>query len=42
MSADDSTILIDKGNLLQGIMNKSIIGDGAGGLIHTVWLDENP
>ncbi len=22
-------------------MNKNIIGDGAGGLIHTIWLDEN-
>lgn len=23
-------------------MDKKIIGDGANGLIHTIWLDESP
>lgn len=42
MCLDDSTIYIEKGELLCGIMNKNITGDGAGGLIHTMWLDVSP
>ena len=38
-SEDDSTVIVQQGQLMQGIMSKSIMGDGAGGLIHTIWLD---
>jgi len=33
------SIYIYKGELIQGYMNKSIVGDGPGGLVHLIWLD---
>jgi len=42
MSKDDSTVVVQNGELLIGIMNKSIVGDGPGGLVHTIWLDMDP
>ena len=41
-SADDSTVLVQQGQLMSGVMMKQIVGDGAGGLVHTVWLDLGP
>jgi len=41
-SEDDSEVYILRGRLIQGIMNKAIVGDGAGGLVHIIWLDLSP
>jgi len=38
----DSTIYIQKGELISGVMIKAIVGDGAGGLVHNIWLDITP
>ncbi|GMI36943.1 hypothetical protein TrCOL_g7025 [Triparma columacea] len=35
----DSQVVIRKGELLAGIVDKKTIGTGMGGLIHTSWLD---
>ncbi|KAL4480822.1 hypothetical protein ABPG72_001691 [Tetrahymena utriculariae] len=35
----DESIYIYKGELIQGYMNKAIVGDGPGGLVHLIWLD---
>lgn len=35
----DGTVFILRGELLSGVMMKEIVGDGAGGLVHTIWLD---
>jgi len=35
----DSRVIIKKGELLTGIIDKKTIGTGMGGLIHTSWLD---
>ena len=35
----DESLYIEKGELLQGIMMKNYVGDGPGGLVHTIWLD---
>ena len=38
----DSTVVIQKGEVLSGIIAKSIVGASAGGLIHIVWKDLGP
>jgi len=39
---DDSTYIIQKGELIQGNMHKGIVGNAAGGLIHIVWKELGP
>lgn len=34
--------MIEKGELLTGMLDKGIVGSAAGGLIHIVWLDFGP
>ena len=36
---DDSSVYILRGELLSGTLMKAIVGDGAGGLVHNIWLD---
>ena len=38
----DDTVIIQKGEVLSGIIAKSIVGAAAGGLIHIVWKDLGP
>ena len=35
---DDSSMIIRKGELLSGALQKEVVGSGAGGLIHSIWL----
>lgn len=42
LNPKDNSIIIDKGELLTGALNKEIIGSGAGGLVHISWLDVSP
>ena len=35
-------MLIRKGELLSGALQKEIVGSGAGGLIHSIWLEIGP
>ena len=34
----DVTMIIKKGELLSGALQKEVIGSGAGGLVHSIWL----
>ena len=38
----DISMLIRKGELLSGALQKEIVGSGAGGLIHSIWLEIGP
>jgi DNA-directed RNA polymerase II subunit RPB1 len=38
----DSNVLIKDGQLLCGVMNKSVVGSAGGGLVHIVWRDQGP
>ena len=42
MSKNDDAIVIQQGEVLQGIIAKGIVGAAAGGLIHIVWKDLGP
>lgn len=35
---DDSSMIIRKGELLSGALQKEVVGSGAGGLVHSIWL----
>jgi DNA-directed RNA polymerase II subunit RPB1 len=39
---DDSSMIIRKGELLSGALQKEVVGSGAGGLVHSIWLDIGP
>ena len=41
-SIADESVVIQRGELLAGICNKSIVGNASGGLIHIVWKDLGP
>jgi DNA-directed RNA polymerase II subunit RPB1 len=38
----DSGMIIRRGELIMGALQKEIVGSGAGGLIHNIWLDIGP
>ena len=38
----DSNVLVKKGELLCGIMNKGVVGARGGGLVHLTWRDLGP
>ena len=35
---DDNSMIIRKGDLLSGALQKEVVGSGAGGLVHSIWL----
>jgi DNA-directed RNA polymerase II subunit RPB1 len=39
---DDSSMIIRKGEILTGALQKEVVGSGAGGLVHSIWLDIGP
>ena len=39
ISPYDTTVIIQQGELLSGILNKSVVGSAAGGLVHIIWKD---
>ena len=42
LSQRDGKIIIEKGELLCGLLDKGTVGNAAGGVIHTIWLDDGP
>lgn len=42
LNAEDSSMIIRRGELIMGALQKEIVGSGAGGLIHQIWLDHGP
>lgn len=38
----DGKIIIEKGELLTGMLDKGTVGNTSGGVIHHIWLDEGP
>jgi hypothetical protein len=34
----DTNMIIRKGQLITGAMQKDLVGSGAGGLVHSIWL----
>jgi DNA-directed RNA polymerase II subunit RPB1 len=38
----DTNMIIRKGQLLSGALQKEIVGSGAGGLVHSTWLEIGP
>ena len=36
---NDSLIILKKGELLAGMLDKSIVGTSSGGLLHYIWLE---
>ena len=38
----DSVVVIQSGEIMQGIIQKKIVGNAAGGLIHVTWKDIDP
>ena len=38
----DVRMVIKKGELLSGALQKEIVGSGAGGLVHSIWLEIGP
>lgn len=38
----DTNMIIRKGQLLSGALQKEIVGSGAGGLVHSIWLEIGP
>ena len=39
---DDNSMIIRKGELLSGALQKEVVGSGAGGLVHSIWLEIGP
>lgn len=42
MSPKDDTVVIQQGDLLAGVVQKKIVGNTHGGLIHIIWKDLGP
>ena len=38
----DVSMLIKKGQLITGALQKEVVGSGAGGLVHSIWLEIGP
>lgn len=38
----DSYMIIRKGELISGALQKEVVGSGAGGLVHSIWLEISP
>lgn len=34
----DTSMIIKKGELVSGALQKEVVGSGAGGLVHSIWL----
>ncbi len=41
-SPNDSVVLISKGELISGIVNKATAGNSHQGLIHIIWRESGP
>ena len=41
-SARDTEILIEKGTVLTGIIDKRTVGGNSGTLIHVIWMEHGP
>lgn len=41
-SPADTQVLVEKGELLAGILCKKTVGSGAGGLVHIIWEEHGP
>lgn len=39
LSLRDGKIIIEKGVLLSGMLDKGVVGSSAGGIVHIIWLD---
>ena len=39
---EDKNVYISKGELVCGLINKGIIGNSSGGMIHIIWKDHGP
>jgi DNA-directed RNA polymerase II subunit RPB1 len=39
LTLTDSLLILDKGEILSGMFDKSIIGTSSGGLLHCIWLE---
>lgn len=35
---DDTSMVIRRGELISGALQKEVVGSGAGGLVHAIWL----
>lgn len=35
---DDTSMVIRNGELISGALQKEVVGSGAGGLVHAIWL----
>jgi DNA-directed RNA polymerase II subunit RPB1 len=42
LSTRDTTVLIERGQLIMGILDKGVVGNTSGGLLHYIWLDHGP
>ena len=38
----DTNMIIKKGELVSGALQKEVVGSGAGGLVHSIWLEIGP
>lgn len=38
----DISMIIRKGELITGALQKEVVGSGAGGLVHSTWLEISP
>lgn len=36
---DDTSMVIRNGELISGALQKEVVGSGAGGLVHAIWLE---
>lgn len=36
---DDTSMVIRNGELVSGALQKEVVGSGAGGLVHSIWLE---
>lgn len=38
----DTSMIIKNGELITGALQKEVVGSGAGGLVHSIWLEIGP
>lgn len=38
----DTSMIIKKGQLIAGALQKEVVGSGPGGLVHSIWLEISP
>ena len=39
---NDTSMIIKKGELITGALQKQVVGSGPGGLVHSIWLEIGP